>query len=64
MEHYILAQNNLRLRGNFHSATLEVSYTHEKFDYCTIYFKGHTSQNDDNPAVKHKYMDVLLEVKG
>lgn len=34
----------------------------EKIDYYTTYFKGHASQND-NPAVKHKYMDVLLELK-
>jgi len=35
----------------------------EKCDYYTTYFKGHASHNDDNPAVKHKYIDVLLELK-
>lgn len=35
----------------------------KKFDYYTTYLKGHASQNDDNPVVKHNYMNVLLEFK-
>lgn len=35
----------------------------EHFDYYTVYFKGHVSQNDDNPAVKHKYMGFQLKLE-
>lgn len=35
----------------------------EHFDHYTVYFKGHVSQNDDNPAVKHTYMGFQLKLE-
>lgn len=51
LKHYVSAQKNSRRKAAF-----QFLYMQENFDYYTVYFKGHASQNGDNSAVQHKYM--------